>query len=346
VEILVTGGNGLLGQHLVSALQQRGDVVRVLALPAEDTSWLEDRGIAVHRGDIRRPDTLVRPMRGVEGVFHLAAMIGMWRSNQDYHAVNVTGTRNVCEAALAAAVRRFVHVSSSSVYGIALGRVADESFPLAPFRDPYPITKAAADALVQRMMAEDGLPAVIVRPDLFFGPGDHMHFARFADRMRSGRWVIIGRGDNALPLVYVTDVVQGLLLALDHERAVGEAYNITNDCALTQRQFMNAIAREIGASPPRIRIPYRALYAVGWAGECLATATGSWLRPPTTRYGVAFLGTESRCAITKAQRDLGYTPRVPLDTGVRHAAAWYLRDGGRRQRSRSALSFAGAEAAM
>jgi nucleoside-diphosphate-sugar epimerase len=240
----------------------------------------------------------------------------------------------VCRAALAEGIHRFVHISSSSVYGLALGRPADEGFPLAPFRDPYPVTKAAGDALVQRMIAEDHLPAVIVRPDQFFGPGDHLHFGRFADRIRSGRWVIVGSGDNALPLVYVSDVVQGLLLALDQGGAVGQTYNITNDRPLTQREFMHAIALEIGASPPHFRIPYPVLYGAGYAAERLAMATRSRVRPPTTRYGVAFLGTESRCAIDKARRELGYTPHVDLHEGVRLAATWYLHreTGGRGTR--------------
>jgi nucleoside-diphosphate-sugar epimerase len=322
-EILVTGGNGFVGRHVVSALQDRGDKVRVLALPTEDAGPLEERGIRVHRGDIRRPETLVAPMRGTDGVLHLAAMMDVWRPMADYHAVNVTGTENVCRAALAAGVPRLVHMSSSSVYGMALGRPADERFPLSPFRDPYPLTKAAADKAVQRMIMEDQLPAVIVRPDQIFGPGDQLHFGRMADRLRAGRSIIVGAGDNALPLVYVADVVQGLLLALDHERAVGQAYNLTNDRPLTQEQFLRAIAREVGASPPRLHIPYRALYAAGYVAERLARLASSWRRPPITRLGVAFAGTDNRYGIDKARRELGFTPRVDLDDGVRLTAGWY-----------------------
>jgi nucleoside-diphosphate-sugar epimerase len=322
-EILVTGGNGFVGRHLVSALQERGDSVRVLALPDEDTSALEERGVAVHRGNVCRPDTLVAPMRGVDGVLHLAAMMDVWRPIGHYHAVNVMGTENVCRLALASGVRRLVHMSSSSVYGTGLGRLADESFPLAPFKDPYPVTKALGDLAVQRMIARDRLPAAIVRPDQIFGPGDRLHFGRMADRLRAGRGVIVGSGENVLPLVYVADAVQGLLLALDHERAAGQAYNITNDRPLTQKQLLDAIAGQVGAGPPRVHVPYRALYAAGYAAERLAMLAPSWRRPPITRLGVAFLGTDSRYAIDKARRELGYAPQVDLHDGVRLAAAWH-----------------------
>jgi nucleoside-diphosphate-sugar epimerase len=327
MDVLITGGNGLLGRHLVAALQDRGDSVRVLALPAEDTRWLDQRGVVVHRGDIRRPETLTGPMSGMQAVLHLAGMMGVWRPVEDYSAVNVTGTENVCQAALAAGVARIVHVSSWTVYGMDLGQAVREDFLLRPFNEPYAVTKAAGDVAVQRMIAEDHLPAVIVRPGTFFGPGDHLHFARLANRLRAGRGVIVGPGGNALPFVYVTDVVKGLLLALDREHAVGQAYNITNDHPLTQQQLLDAIAHEIGANPARIHIPYQALYAAGASAERLALLIRGRHQPVLTRLGVKLFGTDNRHAIDKARRELGYHPMVDLRDGVRLAAEWYRTEG-------------------
>jgi nucleoside-diphosphate-sugar epimerase len=322
VEVLVTGGNGLLGLHLVAALRERGDDVRVLALPREDAAWLEERGIAVYRGDIREPETLAAPMRGVESVVHLAAMIRFWRPMEDYYAVNVAGTENVCRAALTEGIRRFVHVSSLMVYGIAPGKVVREDFPLKPLREPYALTKAEGDKVVQRMIVENRLPAVIIRPGIFFGPGDQLNFGRIADRLRAGKGIIIGSGRNAVPFVYVTDVVQGLLLALDREQAVGEAYNVSNDRPLTQQQLLQAIAHEIDARPPRFHVPYGALYAAGYVAERFATITKSQ-EPLVTRHGVSLFGMDNRHSIEKARRELGYKPRVALEEGVRLAAVWY-----------------------
>lgn len=328
MEILITGGNGLLGRHLVASLSRRGDSVRVLALPREDTSYLEARGIAIHRGDVRQADTLVAPLRGVDAVLNLAGMMGVWQPLAAYRAVNVTGTRNVCLAALAEGVGRLVHVSSWTVYGMDLGQPAREDYPFDPFQEPYAITKAEGDLVVRRMIAEHDLPGVIVRPGTFFGPGDRLHFGRIADRLRARRGVIVGSGDNALPFVYATDVVQGLLLALDHERALGQAYNITTDRPLTQRQLMHAIAREIGADPPRVRVPYSALYAAASAAERAAAMLRRQGPPPVTRLGVKLFGTDNRHAIDKARAELGYVPRVPLEVGVRLTARWYLNSSG------------------
>jgi nucleoside-diphosphate-sugar epimerase len=324
MDILITGGNGLLGRHLVAALQARDVTPRVLALPAENTRWLDQHGVAVYRGDIREPETLAAPMSGVRAVFHLAGMMGVWRPMTDYQTVNVTGTENVCRAALAAGVGRFVHVSSWTVYGMDLGQPAREDFLLRPFAEPYAVTKAAGDVAVQRMITEDHLPAVIIRPGTFFGPGDQLHFGRMADRLRAGKGVIVGAGDNALPFVYVTDVVHGLLLALDHPNAVGQAFNITNDDPLTQQQMLEAIARETGASPPRVHVPYRALYSAGYLAERLAVVSGTEAQPMVTRLGVKLFGTDNRHSIDKARRQLGYQPRTSLLEGVRLTASWYL----------------------
>ena len=346
--VLITGGNGFVGRHLVAALQDRGADVRVLVLPSEDASWLVGRGVAVYDGDVRRLESLAEPMRGVDQVLHLAAMMDVWRPLEDYRAVNVAGTVNVCRAALAAGVSRLVHMSSSSVYGVALGRPADETFPLAPFPDPYPVTKAAADMAVQRMIVEDRLPAVIVRPDQIFGPGDKLHFGRMADRLRAGRSVIVGSGKNALPFVYVSDAVRGLLLALDHDGAVGRAYNITNDRPLSQRELLEAIAQQLGVRPPRVHVPYRPLYLAGYVAERLAAMTPSLRRPPITRLGVAFFGTDNRYSIDTARRELGYRPEVDLRDGVRLAAAWYrqLHGNAEVRRTRGLVARARHEAGM
>lgn len=324
MEVLITGANGFLGHYLITALQARGDTVRALVLPAEDASWLEARGVATYRGDICDPDSLSAPMKRVEGVFHLAATQHVWRPMRDYHDVNVRGTENVARAALAAGVTRLVHTSSTSVYGLGLRRCVTEDFPLAPFRDPYALTKAEGDRLVQRLIAEEKLPAVIVRPDQFFGPGDRVHFAETASRLRAGKGLIVGSGRNPLPLIYATDVVQGLLLALDSSDAVGRAYNISSDETLTQEEYLAAIAEAVGAAAPRVHVPYGALFAAAYAFESAFTVTRSRRRPPATAFGVAFVATSSRHSNEKARKELGFSPRMPLREGIRTTALWYL----------------------
>jgi 2-alkyl-3-oxoalkanoate reductase len=326
LETLITGATGFVGPHLIQALRTRGDRVRILALPTEDTSRLEQEHVIVYRGDVRNPETLIEPMRGVDTVFHLAGIHGLWRPKQEYYDVNVTGTENVCRAVLAASVRRLIHVSTWIVYGIGLGQPLHEDLPLRPVPDFYAVTKAEADKLVQRYIAMERLPAVIIRPGIMFGPGDRVNFARMADRLRAGKTIIIGSGRNALVFFYVTDMVQGLLLAASHERAVGQAYNLSNDQPLTQEQFWCAVAEEIGAKPPRLHVPYHALHALAYLAERAVSPDHPQRQPLITRLGVELFGTDNRVANDKARRELGYTPRVSVREGVRLTASWYLQE--------------------
>src|SRR5215204_683875 len=295
MRILVTGGSGFLASHLIRALQKRGHAVRALVLPSSDTTLLGQAGVEIHTGDVRLPDTLMGAMREVDAVFHLAAAIGVRRPLREYHAVNVTGTENVCRAAQTAGVKRLVHVSSTSVYKQGLGVPVDEAFSLAPPPDPYALTKAEGDSLVQRLIAEEQLPASIVRTTTIFGPGDDLNFGRIAQRLLAGTSIVIGSGGNQVPVAFVDDVVQGLL---------------------------QEIADQLGARPPRIHVPYRLLYGAAYLAERLAQATRSE-RPVVTRFGVLLYGADNRFAIDKARHELGYEPRVSLQQLVSATAEWY-----------------------
>ncbi len=322
MKILVTGGGGFVGHHLIPALQERGHTVRVLVLPNEDSTWLAARDVAVYVGDVRQPRTLAAPMGDVDAVLHMAAMQAVWRPMEDYHAVNVVGTENVCRAALAAGVRRLVHISSWLVYGVNLREPAHEDSPLAPLREPYSLSKLLGENVVKRLIADEHLPAVIIRPDTIFGPHDYVHIGRMADRLLTGKDILVGSGRNILPFVYVTDVVQGLVLALEHERATGQVYNIANDQPLTQREFLRALGEAIGAKPPRIQVPYHALYTTAYAAEQVAKLTHA-RKPLITRLGVTLFGANNPHSMAKAHSELGFTPKVSILDGVQLASAWY-----------------------
>src|SRR5690242_9683683 len=178
MRVLVTGATGFIAAHLIPALQRRGHDVHAFVQPSSDATRIAGADVVVHEGDVRSIDTLVPAMRQVDAVVHLAAAIGVRRPLGDYHAVNVTGTENVCRAAMAADIGRVVHVSSTSVYKQGLGVPVDESHELAPPPDHYAVTKAAGDRLVQRLIADEQLPASIVRTSTVYGPGDHLNFAR------------------------------------------------------------------------------------------------------------------------------------------------------------------------
>ncbi|MER3403836.1 MAG: hypothetical protein C4289_00545 [Chloroflexota bacterium] len=323
MRVLVTGATGFLGRYLVAALQERGYRVHALVLPSEDPAWLSKRGVTIYQGDSRYLETLAGTMQGIDGIFHLAALTRFWRPLREYYAVNVTGTANICQAALAARVRRFIHVSSAVVYGFGIGQPAREEFPLQPLAEPYSVSKAEGERIVQHMIARERLPAVIIRPGTVFGPGDSLNFGRIAHQLLSKRGIIIGSGRNALSLVYVTDVIQGLIFAFESDQAVGNIYNIGNDRPVTQEEALYTIADAVGARRPEIHVPLRLLYVLAKVSECASTLAGYMLQPLVTRQGVLLYGTDNRLCIEKARRELGYVPQVSVQEGLQRTGRWF-----------------------
>ena len=325
MKVLITGATGLLGDHLLQALQQRGEQIRALVLPVENAEKLIAQGVEVVRGDVTDAGTLAPAVKDIEIIFHLAGMMGVNRPLAEYRLVNVTGSENLYRAAQAAGVRRFVHTSSHTVYGLGYGRFLTEKDALRPDPDPYSITKAEGDRLMRHLMLKSGVETVILRPGTFFGPGDRLHFGRIAQRMRNGKGVIIGRGDNALPFCYVTDVVQGFLLAAYHDKAPGNVYNVSNDRPLTQQEIFNAIADDVGGKRPTRRLPYLPVYYGSIVAEKAALIAHT--RPIVTRLGVMMFGTDTRHSVEKARSELGYEPKVDIRQGIRLAAAWFHAGG-------------------
>ncbi len=325
MKVLITGATGLLGGHLMQELQQRGDQIRALVLPVENAEKLVALGVEVVRGDVTDAATLAPAVKGVEIILHLAGMMGVDRPLADYRLVNVTGTEHLYRAAQVAGVRRFVHTSSHTVYGLGHGRFLTEEDELRPDPDPYSITKAEGDHLMRRLMRKSDVETVIIRPGTFFGPGDRLHFGRMAQRMKRGKGIVIGRGNNALPFCYVTDVARGFLLAASHEKAPGNVYNISNDHPLTQQEIFNAIADDVGGRRPVRHLPYLPIYYGGIVAEKVASITHT--KPIVTRLGAMMFGTDNRHSVEKARRELGYEPEVDIREGIRLAAAWFNAGG-------------------
>jgi nucleoside-diphosphate-sugar epimerase len=325
MKVLITGATGLLGGHLIQALRQHGEHIRALVLPAENAEHLRAQGVEIVRGDVTDVSTLTSAVKDVETIIHLAGMMGVWRPLADYRLVNVTGSENLYQMAQKGGVRRFIHTSSHTVYGLGHGRFLTEQDALRPDPDPYSMSKAEGDRQIQRLMQESTMETVILRPGTFFGPGDRLHFGRMAQRIKQGKGVIIGRGDNALPFCYVTDIVQGFLLATYHKEAPGNVYNITNDRPLTQREMFHAIADAVGGKRPTRYLPYLPTYYGGIVAERIALITQT--KPILTRLGAMMFGTDNRHSVEKARRDLGFEPQIGLQEGIRLAAEWFNANG-------------------
>jgi 2-alkyl-3-oxoalkanoate reductase len=321
--VLVTGAAGFLGSHVTELLLSHGERLRALIRPGDSMGSLAGAEIDVRAADINDNPAVAAAMRGVDLVLHCAARTGPWGPESEYDRTNVRGLENLVRAATAAGARRVVHVSSITVHGIDVRGEADESAPLRREPNPYSLSKVAGERLLERLIRERGAPVTIVRPGWIYGPRDTASFARFARMIEQGRMVIIGPGDNHLPLVYVTDAARGVLLAGAASRAEGKAYLLVNDQLVAQRQFLSAIASELAVAPPTRQIPYRPAVMAAASAEILGRLAHRRQPPPVTRYGIKLLGGENRFIITRARSELGFSPQIDFSEGVRRSVEWY-----------------------
>ena len=306
MRILVTGAAGFIGSHLCERLLERGDtVVGLDCLLAEsyDASLKRERwdrlrereGFEAVEGDLRFMDVRA-VVREVEAVVNEAGMIGLSRSWEDatiFRECNVTAVDRLLEAARHAQLHRFVHISTSSVYGEHA--VGDESTPTNPV-SPYGATKLAAEHLVHKYSANDAVPGVVLRYFSVYGPRQRpdMAYHRFCEAMLNGDpLVVYGDGTQTRSNTFVSDCVEGTLAAVDRAQ-VGATYNIAGGERIALNDAIAVLADEFGVRP-----------VVDWR--------------PQRRGDQRHTGGDA----SRAARELGFSPRVTPHDGLRLQARWH-----------------------
>jgi dihydroflavonol-4-reductase len=324
VRVALTGASGYTGGRLLQALRQRGDEVRALVRPSSITEELRASGARLVEGDLASPPALERLVDGADAAIHVAAVYRTaGHPDAYYREVNVNGTARLLEAAARARVRRFVHTSTVGVHGHVAHPPADETAPLAP-GDIYQATKAEAEVLALRFHRERGLPVAVVRPGAIYGPGETRLLKLFRAIAR-GRYAVVGSGRTYYHPVFIDDLVDGYLLALDRPEAVGEAFLICGPRYVTQDDLAALIARATGGRVLPFHIPAP---PIQWAGDVVeAICVPLGLEPPLHRRRVDFWTKSRAFSIEKARRRLGYSPKVDLEDGIARTAAFYREAG-------------------
>jgi predicted dehydrogenase/nucleoside-diphosphate-sugar epimerase len=314
-DVLVTGAGGFLGGTLLRRLVLEGVKVRVGVRRIPKDPLPEVDYLAGDLGDPEYVDILVA---GVGTVFHVGA--AMKGSPADFQRGTVVGTQNVIDACLRHGARRVVYVSSLSVLEHAVRRtgMVTETWPLEPHADrrgAYTQTKLEAERMVLAAAQDQGLPAFVIRPGVIFGPGVEPSspagsFAMF------GRWIVVGNGSLPLPLVYVDDVVDALLLGSSRSGLEGKLLNLVDPTSVTQRQFIR-IAQSVKPKIKAWYIPKPVLMVAAVGIEML----GHLLKRnvPLSRYRIRSIRPLHNFDQTAAQQQLGWTPRVGVAEGLRRS---------------------------
>jgi nucleoside-diphosphate-sugar epimerase len=322
MRVALTGASGYTGARLLAALLARGDSVSALVRPA--SMGHVGGGLRAVEGDLGDRRALAQLVEGADAVIHVAAVYRTAGHPDSYYRdVNVGGTERLLEAAAHAGIRRFVHTSTVGVHGHVLSPPASEDSPLAP-GDVYQATKAEAEALALAFHRTRGLPVTVVRPGAIYGPGER-RFLKLFRAVARGLYAIVGSGRAFYHPVYVDDLVDGFLLALERPEAVGEAFILAGPRYVTQRELAALIARHTGGRVLPFRIPAGPIRLAG--ALCEAACVPFGIEPPLHRRRVEFWTKSRAFSIEKARHLLGYAPQFDLEQGLARTAAWY-RDAG------------------
>ena len=330
---LVTGASGFIGGHLVERLVRDGHAVRGLVRGGSDTSLLRRLGAELVVGDLGDPASLAAAVRGCGAVVHCGAVVSDWGLPEEIRRINVDGTRNLMEAAGPEAVDRFVHLSSTDVYGYPGDRAVEETRRPARFANWYAQTKLMAEDEVRAAGAAHGLDTVILRPATVYGPRSVAVIGEMARAIRGGYMLSVRGGRPVAGLCYVENLVDAIVLALEGPNATGQAFNVTDGLDVTWRQFTGDLADGLGCRRPWLSLPYPVANGVAFALEhsyrVLRRATGLRLAPLLSRQAVHVLGKNQDFSNRKAGELLGWEPRVAYRPGLEATIAWlrseYLR---------------------
>lgn len=314
---VVTGAGGFIGSAVCRRLVEDGRTVKGVDASALAADRIVAAGAEPVIADVTDAEAMRTALRGASAVIHTAAIVSDAGTMADHVQVNVGGTATVLGAAADAGVARALHLSSVVVYGFRDPSAQTEDAHLRNCGVPYIDTKSAADRVAR------GRGAVVVRPGDVYGPGSVPWSVRPLELARSGQLAVPRGEDRQMLAIYIDDLVEAIIVALEHG-AQGEAYAAwADDEAITFEQHFNAFAAMCGGRPAR-KLPRALIRGAGFAGEAVARVRGG--QPPMTRHSVELI--DRRGSVSSARmRALGWTPAVSHAEGIARTEAWLRAEG-------------------
>jgi ornithine--oxo-acid transaminase len=323
---LITGATGFVGGHLAQRLVAEGRQVRCLVRASSDTSLLDKLDVEIAVGDLTNAKSLARATEGCNYVFHCGALVSDWGTPNEIARINLTGTRNVLKASADASVQRFVHFSTTDIYGYPDAPAIDETHTATRFRNWYSETKRGAEAEVRRVESAGELDAVILRPATLYGPRSTEVIGEIARALRGGNMFLIDGGRAIAGLCYVENLIDAAVLAMSHEAAPGHAFNVTDGLDTTWKEFTDALANGLGCKQVRWSLPYWMANGLGFSLEhgyrFLRKTTRLSTPPLLSRQAVHVLGKNQDFSNRKARELLGWEPRIDYAAGLEATLAW------------------------
>lgn len=315
--VFITGALGFIGGALAQRLRAGGAEVLGVDVRA-------DESLGVVAGDVSAPGEWQRHAHGCDVVIHAAAIVSFRSGLDEFHRVNVLGTRNALDAAIAGGASRFVQLSSVTVFGNDFPDGASEEHPVRLLGVPYVDTKIASEQVVLQAHAAGDMAVTVVRPGDAYGPGSKPWIITPLQELRRGRLVLPARGRGIHSPIYVDDLAEGIDAASRTEAAAGQVITLSGGRGVTTGEYFGHIAAMLGRG--RIRTaPTRLLLALSGVQTAAARARG--MRVEVNPSAVRYFTRTGTYSIEKARRLLAFEPSTSLEEGMRRSEAWLREQG-------------------
>lgn len=319
-KVLVTGATGFIGGRLAQRLAtEEGAIVTGLGRNLDAVPFLKQDGVTMRRVDLQDNTAMRDAIAGQDFVFHVAAWMGRTGREADAYALNVTATEQLIKLAAEAGVQRIILVSSIAAYGWPQHLVVQETHPLDLEQwELYGRTKAQGEHNATALAKELGVELTVVRPGMVYGPRSEGWSVGMLKLVKKGTPVIFGDGSGHAYPIFIDNLIDGMLLTAVHPAAVGEAYNMVEP-PITLKQFFTYYGEMCGRKPRRL--PF-------WAANSLVVLNKLFnLKLPINRERLKRFKLQADYPATKAQEQLGYQIRVPIDEGMARTEAWLQENG-------------------
>lgn len=318
MKVAITGASGFLGGALAKAYRERGDEVVALVRKSSDTAMLEDIEARLVVGELTEPESFNRLVDGADLGIHCAAMATDFGPWEKFQAINVDASRLFFDACLKSHVGRIIYISSVAVYGNGhhhRGTDEETSYESIVI-DNYTRSKIMAERIAYDYIDQHKLPLVIIRPGYIWGNGDRAIMPKMIEAIKKHRVAVINDGENLMNLSHVDNVVQGVMLAAENEKAIGRVYNITDGSKVTTKRFFEDLMNILGVDMRIRSFPYVPSYMAAVLAEMYCRLTGYKNYPPITRYTVKMGKYDQVFDISRAIYELGYKPKVRYKEGM------------------------------
>jgi nucleoside-diphosphate-sugar epimerase len=325
MRVLVTGGMGFTGSHLVRRLLNRGHEVSVIDIGRGlFYDELKDKGASIELGSITDPAFVNKMVKDSEVVYHVAAAFRQMNvPSRFYWNVNVEGTRNLLAAAYEFKVRKFINCGTAGVYGHVKNPPADEKSPISP-ADYYQLTKYEGEKLVQHYV-EEGLNAITLLPVGIYGPGDPGRFLILFRLVKRGRFLMLGSGETFYHTVFIENLIDAFELVAERDDLSGRRFIIADENYYSLNELVEMAAVAMGSSIRIQKVPFWPVWLTALGCEMFCKAFG--LSPPIFRRRIDWFRQVRAFSIETAKKEIGYKPRVSTEDGFLRTVEWYKTHG-------------------